>query len=285
MMANVTTTLGLTKDPAKYEQRALAYEKKGNVAKAQKNRDKASRLRANQASGQPQQHYSNPLKNPERYDQKALKWQNKGNQVKAQKNRDKAARLRAEQAQRNMGMGTAIPMGGSSMQMGGSPMQMGTAMPMNMPAATATMVSAPTVETHVRPTVIEQTARPERILEVQPVVHRDIDQPQVHIVERHSFESVPSTGPAVINRPAVIQETIHPRVIEEVQPVIHRQVPAPFIERVEQHTSEHLTQPTTVVKEVMNVPAQQQQPGMAAGGLPTGSNNAGLNQQQQARRL
>jgi len=252
LMNNVSTTLGLSKDPVKYEQRALAYEQKGNLAKAIKNREKAQRLRQQQLSGQPST--SNPLKNPERYDQKALKWQNKGNLTKAQKNRDKAARLRAELATGNRGTNT---MGTTTMG------TMGT---------THTVVAPAVVETLTRPTVIQQTTRPEKIVEVQPVVHREIDQPQVHVVERHSYESVPSTAPAVINRTPIVEETIRPRVIEEIQPVVHRSVPAPFVEHVEQHVTERVVQPTVVTKEVLNNPQVTPTPAVAAGGLPQSTN-------------
>jgi len=294
-MNNMSTTLGLSKDPAKYEQRALAYEQKGNMAKATKNREKALRLRQQQASGQTST-YSNPLKNPERYDQKAIKWQNKGNMQKAEKNRQKAARLRAEQATRGNNLGaplvagnTGYPAGANTFSTGGAntfPAGGNTfsgANTMNTGLATQTVVAPPIVEQVTRPTVFQQTTRPEKIVEIQPVVHREIDQPQVHVVERHSYEAVPSTGPSVINRQPIVQETVRPRVIEEVQPVVHREVPAPFVERVEQHVTERVVQPTVVTKEVLNnVPAAT--PGVAAGGLPP-SSNSNLPASQQSRRL
>jgi len=275
-MSNMSTTLGLTKDPVKYEQRALAYEQKGKTAKALKNREKAARLRQQQLSGQPSSSsMSNPLqmlKNPERYDQKALKWQNKGNMTKAQKNRDKAARLRAEMATKNSGspmMGNTMGTMGSNTM--GTTNMMGNTM--GTMGTTHTVVAPPVVETLTRPTLIQQTTRPEKIVEVQPVVHREIDQPQVHVVERHTYESVPSTAPAVINRTPIVEETVRPRVIEEIQPVIHRSVPAPFVERVEQHVTERVVQPTVVTKEVLNNPQVNVAPAVAAGGLPQ-SNNA-----------
>jgi len=277
LMNNVTTTLGLSKDPTKYEQRALTYDQKGNAAKATKNREKALRLRQQQASGQT--HYTNPLKNPERYDQKALKWQNKGNMQKAQLNREKASRLRAEQGTRGAPLAAttaAYPAGTTTYPAGTSTFPAGT-------AHTQTVVAPPVVETHTRPTVVQQTTRPEKIVEVQPVVHREIEQPQIHVVERHSYETVPSTGPSVLNRQPIVQETVRPRVIEEVQPVIHREVPAPYIEHVEQHISEHVVQPTVVTKDVLNAGPTTAAPGIAAGGPPSSTSNA--LPQQQARRL
>jgi len=277
LMNNVSTTLGLTKDPVKYEQAALAYEQKGNLAKATKNREKAQRLRQAQLTGQPITF--NPLKDPERYDQKAIKWQNKGNMQKAQLNRDKAARLRAELAttaanRNNAAMGTMptyAPLGTNTLGTN----TMGTYAPIgtNTMGTTHTVVAPPVVQNVTLPTVIEQTARPERIVEVQPVVHREIDQPQVHLVERHSYESVASTAPAVINCTPIVEETIRPRVIEEVQPVVHRSVPAPFIEHVEQHTTERIVQPTVVTKEVLNNTQVTSVPAVAAGGIPPTSTN------------
>lgn len=133
---------------------------------------------------------------------------------KAQLNRDKAARLRAEQATARGGVGA--PLAGSSYA-GTGYTTMGSTAPLGTTmgtAATTHMVAPPIVETHTRPTVIQQTSRPEKIVEVQPVVHREIDQPQVHVVEKHSYEQVRSAGPGVITNQPIVQETIHPRVIE-----------------------------------------------------------------------
>jgi hypothetical protein len=65
-----------------------------------------------------------------------------------------------------------------------------------------------------RPTLVEQTGRPEKIIEVQPVIHREVDQTEIRHVERHSYETVPSTSPAMINLTPIVQETIHPHIIE-----------------------------------------------------------------------
>jgi len=91
------------------------------------------------------------------------------------------------------------------------------------------------------------------VTEVQPVIHREIDAPEVHVIEQHLYERVPSVGgPSIVTKQAIVEETVRPRIIEEVQPVLHRNVPAPFIERVEQHTTEHITQPTMSTKQVIN---------------------------------
>lgn len=147
----------------------------------------------------------------------------------------------------------------------GAPLQKGFATGMNQPATIHHVLPA-TVETHMHPAIVQQTNRPEKILEVQPVVHREIDAPQVHVIEKHSYEQVRSTGPGVITNKPIIEETLHPRVIEEIQPVVHREVPAPFVERVEQHVTEHLTQPTTMTKDIVNEGMRTQPIGIAAGG-------------------
>jgi len=127
--------------------------------------------------------------------------------------------------------------------------------------------AAPLLESHTRATVVEQTSRPERIVEVQPVIHREIDAPEVHVIEKHLYEKVPSTGPNLVTRQTIVEETVRPKIIEEIQPVVHRSVPAPFIEHVEQHVSEHVTQPVVSTKEVIvDKQPHMVQPGFAAGG-------------------
>jgi len=122
------------------------------------------------------------------------------------------------------------------------------------------------VESHLHATIVEQTSRPERIVEVQPVIHREVEQPEVHMIEKHTYEQVRSTGPTMVTRNAIVEETVRPRIIEEIQPVVHREVPAPFLEHVEQHVTEHITRPTTMTKEVVNEQGILPTPGMAAGG-------------------
>jgi len=196
---------------------------------------------------------------PERYEQNALKWEQRGNYGKAQKNREKVWRLQNPQygptyaapafydtQNRFLGYNTGL-----QGQQG-----LHTAFHHVMP---------PTVETHMHPTIVQQTVRPEKITEVQPVIHRDVDAPQVHVIEKHMYEQVRSTGPNVVTNQPIIEETVRPRIIEEIQPVVHREVPAPFVEHVEQHVTEHITQPTTMTKEILNDPTIRT-PGFAAGG-------------------
>jgi len=265
MMSSVGTMFGLSRNPDKYEARAIEYDKKGNPAKAQKNREKAARLRQAQLnsgnnssnpSARGDSAFTNPLWSPERYDQKAQKWEAKGNLAKAQKNREKAARLRAEQgtSQYNPQFTRTTPV----QNYGTSSAALNTPLPQTVPP--------PIVETHMHPTIVEQTTRPEKIVEVQPVIHRDVDHTQVHLIQQHSYQTAPPLGPGVITKPTIVQETVHEHIINEVQPVLHREVPVPVLEQVQRHTTEHLVAPTTIIKEVQEM--NQTRPAMAAGGPP-----------------
>jgi len=257
---------GFGRNPDKLEQRALAYEQKGKTAKAIKCREKAARLRTGTLTPTSNQAGFATYRTPQRYEQNALKWEQRGNWTKAQKNREKVWRLQNPQYgaqyaapqfyQNNKFIGYNVPYQATPLvqQQG---FQQG-AFSHTLPAV---------VETHVRPTIVQQTTRAERIVEVQPVVHREIEAPQVHVIEKHLYETVPSTGPNVITNRPIIEETVKPRIIEEIQPVVHREVPAPFFERVEQHVTEHITQPTTMTKEVIN-DATVRPVGVAAGGIP-----------------
>jgi hypothetical protein len=265
------------RNPEKLEAKALDYERRGKTAKAQKYREKAARLRGgnlpvSQTStvGTTSTPYFTSFRTPQTYEQNALKWEQRGNWQKAQKNREKVWRLQNPQFpatyaapnfydSNNRFLGYNIGQQQGLMQ--GNTLNKGL---VGQPATIHHVLPA-TVETHMHPTLVQQTTRPEKIVEVQPVVHREIDAPQVHVIERHSYEQVRSTGPSTITAQPIVEETIRPRVIEEIQPVVHREVPAPFVERVEQHVTEHITQPTTMTKDIINDGLRTQPMGIAAG--------------------
>lgn len=268
------------RNPDKLEQKALVYEQKGKTAKAIKCREKAARLRAGHTYPTTQQGFYT-TRTPQVYEQKAVTWEQRGNWNKAQKNREKVWRLQNPQ----YGAQYAAPQFYSQNRFLGynvpyTPLMKGAPLATGAPLVAGQQVLPAVVETHVLPTVLQQTTRAERIVEVQPVVHREIDAPQVHVIEKHLYETVPSTGPNVITKGAIIEETVKPRIIEEIQPVVHREVPAPFVERVEQHVTEHITQPTITTKEVIN-DATIRPVGMAAGAplqqVPILPGNAPLN--------
>jgi len=264
-----------TRSPEKLESKARAYEAKGKNDKALKYYEKAAKMRTNQAQGVS----SNPLTSlfsstntVERYENNALRWEQRGNFTKAQKNREKAWRLRNPQLPADY---TAPNFYADNKFIGydylSTPLTTTAFAPsqtMGMNAPASTTVRDTTVETHLHLPIIEQTTRPEKILEVQPVIHRDVEKPEVHIVEHHIYESIPSTQPAVVTKEPILQETVHQTVVEEIQPFVHREVPVPVIEHVEQHITEKVVAPTTVTKEVVTdttktVPVQ---PASSAGG-------------------
>lgn len=112
-------------------------------------------------------------------------------------------------------------------------------------------VDKPIIETVIMPVIVEETFRPEKIIEVQPVIHREIRAPEVHHIERHVYEKVEASGSHVVTNKPIIEETIKPVIVEEVQEIIHRELPAPFVEKVEKHITEVEIMPTVHTKEVI----------------------------------
>jgi len=112
-------------------------------------------------------------------------------------------------------------------------------------------INLPIVETIIRPTIVEETVRRDKVVEVQPIIHRQVDVSEVHHIERHVYEKVPNTGPSVITRQAVVEETIQPHITEELTTVVHREVPAPYIVHEEKHLSEHIIRPPVHTTEII----------------------------------
>eukprot|EP01111_Echinosteliopsis_oligospora_P014369 TRINITY_DN53_c0_g1_i16.p1 TRINITY_DN53_c0_g1~~TRINITY_DN53_c0_g1_i16.p1 ORF type:complete len:676 (-),score=260.98 TRINITY_DN53_c0_g1_i16:52-2079(-) len=105
--------------------------------------------------------------------------------------------------------------------------------------------------TIARPAIIDERVRTDKLVEIQPVVHREIEQQRVHHVERHISEApAPSMG-GVVKMAPVVQQTIRTNVIEEVQPVIHREIATRSVERVEEHVTERIVAPTQHTREVV----------------------------------
>ncbi len=61
--------------------------------------------------------------------------------------------------------------------------------------------------------VVQETVRTDRVVEVQPVVHREIEQPIVHHVEEHIVERAPPSMAGVVQRPPIVEEHTHTRVV------------------------------------------------------------------------
>jgi len=137
----------------------------------------------------------------------------------------------------------------------GSTVQISTISPVVVEKTTTTTTSsgqlnAPVVETIVKPTVIKETFRPQKITEIQPIIEREVTAPEVHHIEKHIYEKV-ETGSATITNQPIVREVIKPVIVEEVQEIIHREVPAPYVEKVEKITEELEVLPTVHTKEVL----------------------------------
>jgi len=147
---------------------------------------------------------------------------------------------------------------------------------------------APTiVEKLEKPTIVQETIRPSERVEVQPVVHIDKDQVEVHkvvqpmrerdiaptrvehvnLAPQHVEYAAPqtqfrSTQPIVqprtmveplqrstLERPPIVEETIHKKVVEEIQPVLYRETVAPTIIHATKPIHQHIVEPTQFVEE------------------------------------
>jgi len=111
-------------------------------------------------------------------------------------------------------------------------------------------INPPIVETLVKPTVIEETVRHDKVVEVQPIIHRHIEAPEIHHIEKHVYEKLPPVGPSRVFKQPVVEETIQPHITEEVRTFVHREVPAPYIVHEEQHITENFVNPTIHTAEV-----------------------------------
>eukprot|EP00026_Physarum_polycephalum_P016559 Phypoly_transcript_17493.p1 GENE.Phypoly_transcript_17493~~Phypoly_transcript_17493.p1 ORF type:complete len:194 (+),score=27.63 Phypoly_transcript_17493:156-737(+) len=101
------------------------------------------------------------------------------------------------------------------------------------------------------PAVVEEHVRYDTITEVQPVIHRQVDQVHVHHIEKHIMhESAPSMG-GVVERPPIIQDHINHRYVTEVHPVHH----APSYQT--EVGSQMMSGPLQSVQQTAFVPQQQ----------------------------
>ena len=71
------------------------------------------------------------------------------------------------------------------------------------------------------PPIIQESVRYDRVTEVQPVIHRQVDQVHVRHIEKHIMsESAPSMGGSY-EHPPLVQEHVNHRYVTEVHPVYH----------------------------------------------------------------
>jgi len=112
-------------------------------------------------------------------------------------------------------------------------------------------INPPIVDTIIRPTIVEETIRREKVIEIQPIVHRRVDVPEVHHIEKHVYEKLPPAGPALITKQTIIEETVQPHITEDIRTVVHREVPQQYIVHEEKHLTEHIIKPTIHTSEVI----------------------------------
>jgi len=226
------------KKAERFELKAAEWEKRGNMAKAQKNREKANRYRMRSQPGyvkpvRPQNYY---VERATLFDQKAQRYQQWGMAPQAQRYQMRSQRLRTKH--------NLTGMTGMTSQ---------------------TTVNQPIVHqtTHVVAPIVQETVRNDRIVEVQPVVHREVDKNVVHHIEKHYSEVAPSQA-GMVERAPIVQQEIHTNVVNEIQPIIHRERVVPVVERAEQHLTEHVVAPTIHTHEVVyeRGPYIQQQGGL-----------------------
>jgi len=105
--------------------------------------------------------------------------------------------------------------------------------------------------TIVHAPVIDEKIRSDRIVEVQPVVHREVDKNVVHHIERHIQEAPPADQSGLIEKPPLVQETVVSSVVNEIQPIIHRERVVPVTEHFEEHLSQRVVEPTLHTHEVV----------------------------------
>lgn len=99
--------------------------------------------------------------------------------------------------------------------------------------------------------LVEETVRKDRLVQVQPVIHQEVEKEEIHHIVKHINEApAPSVAGTVTLKP-VVQEHVHTHVIEEIHPVIHREIVVQEVERVEEHITEHIVAPTKHVQEVI----------------------------------
>eukprot|EP00026_Physarum_polycephalum_P010501 Phypoly_transcript_10665.p1 GENE.Phypoly_transcript_10665~~Phypoly_transcript_10665.p1 ORF type:complete len:196 (+),score=29.45 Phypoly_transcript_10665:617-1204(+) len=99
--------------------------------------------------------------------------------------------------------------------------------------------------------VIQETVRTDRVVEVQPILHRNVDHNIVHHIERHIQEPAAPPMGGVYERNPIVEQTVQMNVVNEIQPIIHRERVVPVSERVETHLMERVAEPTVHTHEVV----------------------------------
>lgn len=106
-------------------------------------------------------------------------------------------------------------------------------------------------QTIVKPVIVQETIRTDRVLQIQPILHREVEQNVINHIEKHITEAPAAHMGGIVRMAPVIQETTQTRVIEEIQPVVHREVAIAQVERVEEHLAERVVAPTQHTNQVV----------------------------------
>eukprot|EP01111_Echinosteliopsis_oligospora_P016397 TRINITY_DN67_c0_g1_i1.p1 TRINITY_DN67_c0_g1~~TRINITY_DN67_c0_g1_i1.p1 ORF type:complete len:223 (-),score=50.60 TRINITY_DN67_c0_g1_i1:88-675(-) len=96
--------------------------------------------------------------------------------------------------------------------------------------------------TTVRAPVVQETVRTDKIVEIQPVVHREVERPIINHIERHIAEPAAPHLDRTVGLAPVVETHVHSTVINEVQPIIHREVANVQVNRVEEHLTERFVE-------------------------------------------
>lgn len=63
-----------------------------------------------------------------------------------------------------------------------------------------------------RAPIVQESVRQDKVLEVQPILHREVDKNIVHHIEKHTVERAPSQS-GVIERQPIIEQNLHTNVV------------------------------------------------------------------------
>lgn len=175
--------------------------------------------------------------------------------------------------------GNAPTLAKTNLNTSGGMLNSGSVLNTSTPLTTSNTIQNPSqyATTHISAPIVQETVRNDRVVEVQPVLHREVDQNIVHHIEKHYHEHAPTQG-GVIERQPVVQQQIHTNLVHEIQPIIHRERVIPVVERTEQHLTQHIVQPTIHTHEVVYERGSYNQGLYGSGGIQQGLGQQGFQQ-------
>eukprot|EP01111_Echinosteliopsis_oligospora_P001547 TRINITY_DN122_c0_g1_i1.p1 TRINITY_DN122_c0_g1~~TRINITY_DN122_c0_g1_i1.p1 ORF type:complete len:186 (-),score=45.96 TRINITY_DN122_c0_g1_i1:211-768(-) len=105
--------------------------------------------------------------------------------------------------------------------------------------------------TKVNAPIVEETVRTDKVVEVQPVIHREVERPVINHIEKHINEGAAPSMSGTVQMAPVVETHTHTHVINEVQPIIHREVAAVQVDRVEEHQTQRVVEAPIHTHEVV----------------------------------